>query len=234
MRHLLFAMTITAMSIFGGAAAAGGPEGSGFMTNYSMFVEGPEDGADWVWIKAGKTRNSVLAKYDNVIVEPIVIWASKDLKSRYINPDELKQLADDFRAEIVNALKDRYPIVGAPGPKTMRLVVALTDVDVSEPVLDKVTSIVPTARIFSEIKAAVTGKHSFVGGASAEALVMDSQTNDPIIAAIDERFAEKKFFESVEGQETARDVELADAREVFRAWAKLMRQRFDEAHGGSR
>ncbi len=232
MRHLLIAMMITSVSLFGGVAAADGPEGSGFMANYSMFVEGPEDGADWVWIKAGETRNSVLARYDNVIVDPIVIWASKDLKSRYINPDELKQLTDNFRAEIVNALKDRYPIVGASGPKTMRLVVALTDVDVSEPVLDKITSIVPFARVFSEIKAEVTGKHSFVGGASAEVLVMDSQTNDTLLAALEERFAEKNFLESMKGQETARDVELADAREVFRAWAKLMRQRLDEAHGG--
>ena len=56
------------------------------------------------------------------------------------------------------------------------------------PVLRSVSVVVPQARVLNVLKYAATGTYAFVGSATAEAKVTDSQTGELLAAWADQRF----------------------------------------------
>lgn len=196
---------------------------SGFLTTYEGFKDGPEDGVDKIWVAEGVEMNTVLKGYNQIIIDPINIWFAKDAEYKGINALEAVKLTKQFEKTIKMELADRYPVVMQPGQGVLRLTIALTDVEPSNPTMDSISSIVPFARIFSEASNLATGKHSFVGSASIEGTLVDASTNKTLIAFIDKRYGDK----SISGMTD----ELNDAKEAFEWWAKRLRKSLDKAHG---
>ena len=54
-------------------------------------------------------------------------------------------------------------------PGEILIEVAITDVDRSEPILDKITTVIPQSLVLASLKGYITGKPGFVGEASVEA-----------------------------------------------------------------
>jgi len=73
----------------------------------------------------------------------------------------------------------------------MQMRIALTQVDRSNVPLDTVSTVVPIGLAISSLKAAITGKHSFVGADGIEAELLDSQTGKRLAAAVDHRVGNK-------------------------------------------
>ncbi len=99
-----------------------------------------------------------------------------------------------------------------PGPGTLRIRPALTEARKSRAVLNLVSTVFPYGRVFSEARNLVTGTHSFAGAASGEVEILDAQSGQVLIAAVDRRVGGK----TLRGATSTWD----DVRRSFDEWAK--------------
>ncbi len=200
------------------AGCASTPKESGFLDGYYKNLQpGPEGGAKERWLKPGVD----FAKYNKLMVDSVVFYYAEDSEDLGIDPELMRELSDAFNLELVNALKDKYPIVAEPGPDVMRLRIALTGVKKSMPVVSAVTSVVPVGLAISLVKKGAGGSWTGSGATSAELEALDSMTNEVIAAARDEQTA--GF--------TERFSKLGSAKDAFKFWAERIRKFMDESHG---
>ncbi|HBA55673.1 DUF3313 domain-containing protein [Syntrophorhabdus aromaticivorans] len=191
------------------------PKYSGFLGEYYKNLEpGPKDGAKMRWVKPGVD----FTKYSKLMVDSVIFYFADDSEDKGINAEEMKELTDAFNQEIVNALKDKYPIVAERGPDVARLRIAITGVKKSKPGVSVVTSVIPVGIGISLIKKGVGGSYSGSGGTRAEFMALDSMTNDAIVAAVDERTAGY----------TERFTSLGAAKDAFKFWAERIRKFVDD------
>lgn len=188
---------------------------SGFLGEYYKNLQpGPKEGAKMRWLKPGVD----FSKYNKLMVDSVIFYLADDSEDKGINAEEVKELTDAFNQEIVNALKDKYPIVAEPGPDVARLKIAITGVKKSKPGVSAVTSLVPVGIGISLIKKGVTGSYTGSGGTHAELMALDSMSNDVIFAAVDERSAGY----------TERFTGLGAAKAAFKFWAERISKFMDD------
>jgi hypothetical protein len=200
------------------ASTSSTPVKKGFLEGYySNLQPGPEGGAKQRWIKPGVD----FSKYNKVMLDSMVFYFADDSEYKGIDPEELKTLSDGCNLAIVNALKDKYPIVSEPGPDVVRLKVALTGLKQSNPVLSGVTSVVPIGLGISVVKKGATDAWTGSGATTAEIMALDSTTNTVIAVAQDEQTA--GF--------TERFSKYGFTEEVFKFWGERIRLFLDQAHG---
>jgi hypothetical protein len=70
---------------------------SGFMENYPAFEADKDQKGSMIYKKSGVS----LKAYTKIMIDPIEVWYADDSKYKGISPDDLKALADAFRAAIV-------------------------------------------------------------------------------------------------------------------------------------
>jgi hypothetical protein len=197
---------------------ASGPKQSGFLGDYySNLGPGPKDGVKYRWLKPGVD----FSKYNKLMIDSVVFYYAPDSEDKGIDGEQMKELTDAFNTELVNVLKDTYPIVAEPGPDVARIKIALTNVKKSRPVISVVSSVVPAGIGISIIKRGVTGSWSGSGATSAEFMGLDSMTNDVIVVGEDEQTA--GYFD--------RFTRTGSAKDAFKYWAERIKIFLDEAHG---
>lgn len=190
-------------------------ESTGFLGDYYAKMEqGPEGGAQKRWLKPGVD----FSKYDKVMLESVIFYFDPASENNGVDPEVMKELSDAFNLELVNALKDKYPIVSEPGPDVIRIKVALTGLKQSRPVISGVTSILPVGLVISVVKKGATGSWSGSGATGAELMAVDSVSNEVIAAAQDKQTA--GF--------TQRFSKYGSANEAFKFWAGRLRTFLDE------
>jgi hypothetical protein len=159
------------------------PSQSGFLGEYYQYLEpGPEGAAKMRWMKPGVDHT----KYKKFMVDYVVFTLADDSEYKGINGDEMKQLGDAASLALVNALKERYPIVSEPGPDVARIKLAIVGLKQSRPVLSAVTTVIPVGLAVSLVKRGATNAWTGSGATRAELLALDSMTNEVIGAAYDE------------------------------------------------
>ena len=190
---------------------------SGFLDGYFKGLQpGPKGGVKLRWIKPGQD----FSKYDKVMIDSVVFYYAPDSDDKGIDPDVMKELSDAFHQELVNAVKDRYPIVTKPGPDVARFKFALTGIRQSRPVLSGVSSIIPVGLAISVVKKGVTDSWTGSGATGMEVLVFDSSSNEVIAAGQDEQTA--GF--------TERFTRYGSSKDAFIFWAGRMRAIMDKLH----
>lgn len=96
---------------------------SGFLSDYARLAPIVGGGGIECW----RDPRLNAKQYDKVLIARMVVsLKSTDGSPPMIDPSDLKALTDYFHASLVNALKPQMAIVGAPGPGTLVLRVALT------------------------------------------------------------------------------------------------------------
>lgn len=148
----------------------------------SQFKPGPKGGPQLRWIKPGVD----FSKYDKFTVDYVTFALAPNSQYKGINADEMKQLADEASLAIVNGIKEKYEVVSEPGPDVARVRIAIVDLEQSRPGLSVVTSVVPVGLGISLIKKGATGEWTGGGLTKAEAMVIDSTTNEVIAAGYDD------------------------------------------------
>lgn len=207
-----------ALSGMGCATTGTAAKDQGFLNGYYQNLQpGPKDGVKERWMKPDVD----FSRYNKVMLDSVVFYFAKDSEDKGIDPQEMKELADAFNLEAVNALKDAYPIVAEPGPDVLRVRVAITDLERSKPVLSAVTTVIPVGLGISVVKKGVTGAWSGSGDIGMEVMALDSRTNEVIAAGVDKRSA--GF--------TERFTSYGSAKDAFKFWAGRLRVLLDEAHG---
>lgn len=195
-----------------------GPKYSGFLgAHYRDLQPGPEGGVKMRWLQPGVD----FSKYNKLMIDSVVFYYAPDSEDKSVDPEEMKELADAFDQALVDALKDKYPIVSEPGPDVVRLKIAITNIKKSRPVISGITSVVPIGLGINILKKGATGSWTGSGATSTELMALDSESNSVIAVAVDEQTA--GFF--------GRFTRLGSAKDAFKFWAERIKMFMDSAHG---
>ncbi|MBM4082467.1 MAG: DUF3313 domain-containing protein [Planctomycetes bacterium] len=188
------------------------PRYSGFLGDYSNLKPDPQESSILYWEKP----NVDWKRYTRLMIDPAAVYWHPEAKGTDIDPAELKALADYFRTTVVDAVKDRYPVVEQPGPDVLRIRAAITDV-------------IPAGRAVNvAVSAAVLFPMAVdVGGASMEVMFLDSVTNDRLATAVDSR---RGSWWKPKDQWWRGYTKHGHTKSAFEQWAKLLRESLDEVH----
>ena len=121
------------------------------------------------------------------------------------------------------ALQSGYTIVQQPGPGVLRLRAALTEVNFVRPTDKASGPLLPlVGDIVMQASKTITGSMvtTLSGNATIEAELLDSQTQERLVAYIEKRTSEKTLITKDPGS-------LGPIREIFDYWAKKLRRRLD-------
>ena len=212
---LVVMLTVIAFIVVANAAEK--EKYSGFLKDYSSLKPGPKGGAKLRYLKDGVD----FGKYNKVMLDQVVFFLKKDAENKGIQAKEIQDITQAFHEAVAKALEGGYPIVSEPGPDVMRVRVAITNIEPSNPAVSGVTTVMPIGLALSFVKKGVTGKHTGVGSAGMEAEILDSVSSDFIGAAVDDR----------SGSKASGLTKFGPAKEAFEFWAKRLRTFLDEAHG---
>ncbi len=180
------------------------------------FKKGPKGGADLVYIKKGVDFKS----YNKLMMEYIEFYFKEDADYQGIQPGEIKELADAFHRAMVEALGGAYTLVGKPGPDVLRFRVALVNLVPIRPDVENM-SFVLMSGMDARLRTGSVGKQYFVGEASIEVELLDSQSNEVLAAAIDTKVITKHKFLVDKWEHTG---------ESFKFWAQRLRRFLDRVH----
>lgn len=191
-------------------------ETSGFLGDYSILQKGKEGEALLIYINP----NTDFAVYDKVIFDPVTVWRGESSKLYDVPEADLQRLANYLHTAIVTKLREDYEIVNKPGPDVLRIRAAITEAGKSNVGLNIFSTIVPQAILLSGAKKLATGTNSFVGAASVEGKITDSNTGEILAAMVDRRAGGK----SLKGAMNAWN----DVEQAFQYWANRLSQRLRE------
>ena len=162
-------------------------EKAGYLDNYHQLKEGKGDEALKVYIN----QDVNFALYDKIILDPVSIVVSEDSDMAKVAAGDRQKMADYFYAVLNTNLSKKYQIVSSPGPGTMKLRVALTDIKSSKVVMDTISTVLPIGLAIDLIVYAAKGTHTNVGAANVEMELLDTSTGKRLAAAVDGRSGAK-------------------------------------------
>lgn len=198
------------------SCSTGGRSPSGFLGNYKQLDAGYGT-ADAVssYVKPGVD----LKKYDSVLIDPVTTVVGTPGISPAVNEQLAAYLGGSLHSQAVGKLK----AVAVPGPTTIRVRVALTDVVEGRNVGSPVTT------VHANPKATLTGNlgsaevASFVSNVSFEGEIQDSLTGERLCALCDHRLGSKR--------EATASTSWAAVRSATSQGAGRLWQRFSTARG---
>lgn len=200
----LFAFTLLAAVLAG--CSAGQRSHSGFLGDYSQLQPSPLiDGA-----KAYRKPGFDLGKYDKFIIDPVGVHFAPDATGAAVDPKVLQEMTQYFRSKLIENLSKHYKVVEQPGPGTMRLRIAVTDLHKTNPLLN----------VHPATKLSGVG----LGAASVEAEGLDTATGQRLFAFVHTRSGDRLAL--VEGLQ-----EFGHAKQAMDFWAEKLVERVDDAHG---
>jgi hypothetical protein len=215
--RIFFTVMIGFVLLMGSVWAKEEMRQSGFLTDYSKLKQDdPLKAGDWVYVN----KNVNFGAYDKIILKHVAFFLKEDSEYKGIQADEMNELAKAFHEEVVEALSDVYTFTDKPGPGVMVIRYAVTDLVPNKPVRGTITSILPSGIVLSHLKKLGTGTHIGMGGASLEGEILDSLTNEVLIAVVDTETGKKyRIDKSVS--------EWGQTKEIFEDWAEGLRKRLD-------
>ncbi len=193
---------------------------SGFLGNpavYQLLKPGQEGQAKLRWVKEGIDHS----KYNKFMVDSVIFFLADKADYKGIDPQEMKELCDQFNRELVTAFKDKWPIVAEPGPDVARIRIAITNIHPSKPGYSAVTSVIPVGLGVSLVKKGATGGWSGSGDTCIEVMSVDSMTEEVFAMGVDQQ---KAAFEQ-------RFTKWGSATDAFKLWSGKIVQLIDNYKG---
>lgn len=185
----------------------------GFLKDYSMLKEGGDNEPLLIYNKEGVDWS----QYKKIMIDPIQVWTVSGSELKSLEKKELENLLAVLNGTVKAAFKDDFEVTLSPGPNTLRLKIALTDGESSEPVTDTLSSVIPITLALTYLKDIAVGRHLSVGAASIEAELVDSVTGERLSAGMDTRYGGKGF----EGKFESWD----DVKSAFEFWSARLNSR---------
>lgn len=209
----LLVSAATALALLSSCANNGGRSPSGFLTHYGQ-MDGGYGTADAVsaFVKPG----AELAKYDSVIIDPVTTIVASPGISSDVKDQLASYLSGALRQEMSGSLK----MVNAPGPTTLRVRTALTDVIEGESSASPVTTVHTASRTSLSGKIGSETVAAFISKMSFEGEIVDSVTGERQFALIDHRLGAKRDITAASTWSSVRSAMVQGVRRL--------RGRFDE------
>jgi hypothetical protein len=139
---------------------------TGYLGDYSQLKE--HDKYKCLMIQEVEGKN--LADYKKFIIDPVDIEFEPDSKAREADPEQVEGIRQYFQEQLKEQLGKNYTIVEKPSLDVLRLRTAITDIVASKP--------------YFNIHWATKLSRLGLGGASLEAELLDSLTNERVAAVI--------------------------------------------------
>jgi hypothetical protein len=183
-------------------------EPSGFLNDYSkLHAAANETDSTLVYVMPDKAK---FKSYTKVWLEPVQVWRGEKSDAKDLNKEDAAYLSQFLWSRLNEELGKDYIMVQAPGPGVMRLRVGITEAGKNIPVLDNLTA--PVSMVLSDGNKTLGGIQPFVGKATIEAEVTDSQTGELLAAAVDRRGGGKYAWKSLD--------RWGDVEAAYTYWAK--------------
>ena len=201
---LLFVLVATA----GCVAQKFSQQNTKMFASFEDFRPGPKGGVDLVWatkeIYDVESLKAVFQKYDSLILDQT--WIVVDRKSSdNLSDNQVQEISQHLANELTAHLGKRFRLVETPTSTTLRLSIALTNIETPNPILAVTSSLLPVGIGISIASKIVTGEHTNVGMARIELLISDANSNQPLIAAIDKRSGNKDLGTMIDSMDDAKD-----------------------------
>ena len=185
---------------------AGGPiQKATKFTSYDDFTPGLDGGVDLVWARIGlrdaERLQNKLEEYDSVVIDQIFVLAEEGS----IDSDDIQELTDHMNERLTERIYQYKKVVSEPNGSSLRLSIALSNVETPNPILAVTSSVLPFGLAMSTISKVTTGEHTNVGSASIELLVSDAQDGTPLFSAIDRQAGNKDFSTMIDSLDDAKD-----------------------------
>ena len=185
-----------------GLPACGGQltGGNGFLSDYSKLEKNPRYAGSRIY------ANPVapIKNYSRFIVNPVQVRLSSIGTQRHSDPDKLQEISQYAHQQFVSALQSGgYEVVTSPGPGTLILRSALTEVAPSG------------------LKSKSYLMNISLGGASIEAEFVDALSGEVVVAVMESQRGKKISTGSND---------YKNAKNVIDRWAARLVQRLNEEH----
>lgn len=128
-------------------------------------------------------------RYTKMLVDPVLLKRSAELDAETL--ENYQKLANNAFVYLVQELGNDFQIVKSPEPETLRIQLAIIDVEPSSKASNILSSVMPIGIGISAIKGASTGKQSGVGEITVEFKLTDAMTGELLGAAVDRRVGGK-------------------------------------------
>jgi len=205
MRKNIKASLVALMAVLLVGCASGPRHHATKFTSYEDFKPGPKGGVDLVWARIGlrdhERLHNKLESYDSVVIDQIFVLAEE----YSINDEQIKELTDYMLAQLTEKISPYKPVIKEPTENSLRLSIALSNVETPNPILAVTSSVLPYGLAISTISKITTGEHTNVGSATVELLVSDASTGTPLFAAIDREAGNKDFSTMIDSLDDAKD-----------------------------
>jgi len=219
----VFVIVMAAVFLVSGCArtkqARSAKKHSGFLGDYSMLEKGKKGEALMVY----KNPDADWPSYSKILLDPVDILSKAKEQASSTPQEDYQMLANNFYTLLYEELSEDYEMVKEPGPRTIRVQIALTDVEKSWAAVNTVTSVIPVGIVISAGKEFATGKPAFVGEVAIEAKALDARTGQVLVMGIDRRVGSNSLRASVDNWD--------DANKILELWSKMMRFRFCKLRG---
>ena len=163
------------------------PEWSGFLSDYSKLEKVDDRTADYRYLAEGVFDR--VGKYDAVMLDQPEIFIAADSPYKGAKPKHLDALADALRTGMASALSEDFYIVDRPGPNVMYVSVALSDLNLTKK-KKSILGYTPIGLVGGAVVSAANtdiAKKAKLQDVVIEVEVMDSETGEVLVAAIDHR-----------------------------------------------
>jgi hypothetical protein len=187
---------------------------SGFLEDYSALQPDADRPGAMVYHKQGVD----LGKYNKIALAPIEIWYSPANEYKGISPDDLKLIADSFRAMLVKHLEPDYPVVESGGADVLGVRLAIADVKTRKKGRT-VLNFTPAGFALYTLKD-IAGANVILDDAVIEAELVDSSTGERLGAIVDQQKA-------TAGKKTS----WGSLEAALTFYAQRFRARLDAEHG---
>jgi hypothetical protein len=198
---------------------AGDVKPSGFLDDYSILREGEE--GEELLVYENPSVN--WANYDKILLDPVVYWSKRDPRDEGVPLEDIQRVVNNFFFFIYGELSQDYRMVKKPGPKTLRIQVALTKLRGSSEELDAVQTVIPMSRAVGSLMGYTTGTPGFTGQATLEFKVTDAFTGELLREGVDRRIGQRNLDAKVDSWD--------DVDDIMRYWAALARYKLCKLRG---
>jgi hypothetical protein len=189
---------------------------SGFLDDYEQLEPSDDDWINYIYVRPG--FRDKLSGTTAFMVEQPEIFVAPDSKYGGMKPDDMKMMADSLRAAIAEALVKEFQIAASPGPNTLVMRMAFTNVHLKK----KGRSLLgytPVGFVASSAKRALM--NDFVDNILLtevvwEAEILDSQTGERYGALIISLGNKNKKKEFTSWDELVQVLDLGGARLICR------------------
>ena len=180
-----------------GSAFAEGPPESGFLGDYSLLEPATAPWADYVYVTEAYAEE--MAKFQGIIIPQPELFLAPDSKYKGMKPDHMKIIADSMQQLFAEAFVDGYQIANSPGPNTVVLRMAFSNLYLKKKPRIPVIGWLPPAFILTSAKRKLLDDFTdniLLTELVWEAELVDSETDEilgQIIVELGNRSKKKEF-----------------------------------------